>query len=400
MILPIKPLSQRDSRWASQRLGTVNSTTLGSHGCVVTSMAMLATYYNHPITPSELDNILTDRGLYYDGNLFVNDSITKIFPDIKFDKVVWCETTPAPIDEIKRYLDAGKPAVVALINQNIRHYVLAVGYEGNQIIVNDPWQGDTVNINNRWGDSALKILQINFFSGPVPKKKPLDTPVQPDAPEPVTSISGQTKIDLGPDIGILEVQAVKSEIMDLKRDKRNLEITLENIRNDHNSIPTQITDQTKINLGPELGEMEVQAIRSEMIDLRMNNSSMEKALLNLQNEIEELEEQLEDLRADNTSLPSTGTKLPQTTPPATAPTFTDRLKSRKLILSVVASIVPFLNSTFNLGLDTEQVLTVITPLLAYVGVEGVADIMERGTSTFKNIQVTPAPKKIEDINIQ
>ena len=187
MILPINPMSQRDTRWGSIRLGTVDSTTIGSHGCVVTSMAMLSTYYSHPITPEQLDELLTEKNLYFDGNLFVNDSITKIFPDIKFDKVVFCETSPAPISEIKAYLDSGKPVVVALINQGIRHYILAVGYEKDVIFANDPWQGDQVPINDRWGDPASKILQINFFSGPVPKAiipQP-ETPVFPPISTPI-----------------------------------------------------------------------------------------------------------------------------------------------------------------------------------------------------------------------
>ncbi len=390
MVLPIQPLSQRDSRWASQRLGTVNSTTLGSHGCVVTSMAMLATYYNHPILPNQLDDILTDRGFYYDGNLFVNDSITKIFSDVKFDKVVWCETVPAPIDEIKKYLDAKKPVVVSLINQGIRHFVLAVGYEGNQIIVNDPWMGDQVNVNDRWGDSASKILQVNFFSGPVTKKDvPVDTKPTPSTVTTPT-INDQTKIDLGGDLGILELQAIRSEIIDLKRDKQNLEIMLENVRNDHSSMPMEIGDQTRIDLGPNLGTMEVQSIRSEILDLRRNNSSMERALLNLQNEIENLEHQLTEIREDKYgNLPITGPVVSPTIPANPGGSFTDRLKSRKLILSVIASAIPLVNSSFNLGLNTEQLMTVIGPLLAYVGVEGLADVVERGTSSIKNLNVPP-----------
>lgn len=184
MILQIQPLSQRDVRWRSERLGTVNGVTIGSDGCVITSMSMVSTYYGHPILPSELNSILTSRNLYYDGDLFVNGSITKIFPDIKFDKVVFCESTAAPITEIKKYLDEGKPIVAALINSGVRHYILVVGYEGDRIFANDPWQGDTIAINDRWGDPARKILQINFFSGPV-FSAPVTLPVIPEPQPPV-----------------------------------------------------------------------------------------------------------------------------------------------------------------------------------------------------------------------
>lgn len=55
----------------------------------------------------------------------------------------------------------------------------------------------------------------------------------------------------------------------------------------------------------------------------------------------------------------------------------EQLKSRKLWLALVAAGVAFANGFFDLGLSTEQVFTVITPLLTYIGVEGLADIKER-----------------------
>lgn len=54
-----------------------------------------------------------------------------------------------------------------------------------------------------------------------------------------------------------------------------------------------------------------------------------------------------------------------------------QLKSRKLWLALIAATVAFVNAFFELGLSTDQVLTVIAPLLAYIGVEGIADIKER-----------------------
>jgi len=52
--------------------------------------------------------------------------------------------------------------------------------------------------------------------------------------------------------------------------------------------------------------------------------------------------------------------------------------SRKFIVALIAAGVAFGNAMFNWGLDTAEVVAIITPLLAYIGVEGVADIKERG----------------------
>lgn len=60
--------------------------------------------------------------------------------------------------------------------------------------------------------------------------------------------------------------------------------------------------------------------------------------------------------------------------------FVNRLKSRKLILALIGALVAFLNAYFELGLTTEQVWSVIAPLLAFIGAEGVADAVERNQS--------------------
>ena len=57
-----------------------------------------------------------------------------------------------------------------------------------------------------------------------------------------------------------------------------------------------------------------------------------------------------------------------------------QLRSRKLWLAIIAALVAFGNAMFEWGLTTEQVLTVITPLLTYIGVEGWGDAQGRGSN--------------------
>lgn len=314
MILQISPISQRDSRWSSNRLGTVNGVTIGSDGCLITDMCMLATYYGHPILPNEINDILTSRNLYYDGDLFVHSSITKIFPDIKFDKVIWCETTPAPIAEIKSYLDQGKPVVVALINQGVKHFILVTGYEGDRMFANDPWQGDSVAINDRWGDPAKKILQVNFFSGPVPVQiVPMPQPVEPSPvsiPKPPVDVGG---------------------------DENGNGYTV--ITNDTVPQPQIPTDSTISILPPPI---------QEKIDVAL--------------------QKLENLL--NVHKPKDG-ESPK------LPSFLDSLKSRKFILAILSAIVTFINSVFHLGITETQLILFLIPVLAFIIAEGLADAFER-----------------------
>lgn len=167
-ILTIQTMTQRDPRWKAQRLGTVNGTSIGSDGCVVTAACMLYTYYGKPVLPPDLDNFWTDNKIYESGNLFSMSKIGAFMPSIVLDEMVRCKTVPAPIDKIKGYIDQGKPVFVWVINEGVEHCTLAVGYEDNQIIVNDPWRGDRVKISDRWGDSVKAIIYANLFSGPVP----------------------------------------------------------------------------------------------------------------------------------------------------------------------------------------------------------------------------------------
>lgn len=55
----------------------------------------------------------------------------------------------------------------------------------------------------------------------------------------------------------------------------------------------------------------------------------------------------------------------------------NKLKSRKLWLALVAAFVAFGNSLWGWGLTQDQVWSVITPLLGFIGLEGAADIKHR-----------------------
>lgn len=52
--------------------------------------------------------------------------------------------------------------------------------------------------------------------------------------------------------------------------------------------------------------------------------------------------------------------------------------SRKFILALLAAVIAFGNAMFDWGLDFNEVVVIITPLLGYIAVEGAADIRERG----------------------
>ena len=74
--------------------------------------------------------------------------------------------------------------------------------------------------------------------------------------------------------------------------------------------------------------------------------------------------------------------------------FLASLRSRKFILAVVAAGAAGGNAFFGWGLTVEQVLTVIGPLMTYIGIEGYGDAKEReATATQPNPDV-----KVTNVN--
>lgn len=55
----------------------------------------------------------------------------------------------------------------------------------------------------------------------------------------------------------------------------------------------------------------------------------------------------------------------------------ERLKSRKFLLAVVTAVVAFGNGFFDWGITNEQLTLFITPIVAFIGAEGLADAAER-----------------------
>lgn len=71
-----------------------------------------------------------------------------------------------------------------------------------------------------------------------------------------------------------------------------------------------------------------------------------------------------------------------------------RFTSRKFLLVVFYVSVIFVNRAFDIGLTEEELINILYAVLTFLGVEGVADIRERGN---KFIETVSSPKtKLEE----
>jgi hypothetical protein len=117
---------QCDSRWGNEHLGT-SANTICKAGCLMSSAAMALSGTGHSYNPGTLNTWLKSNGGYVSGDLFVWTSIDKLGLTYK-GKI--------SNTDIKKHLDSGY--VVILNVHNGGHWVLAHGYSGDNILVNDP----------------------------------------------------------------------------------------------------------------------------------------------------------------------------------------------------------------------------------------------------------------------
>jgi hypothetical protein len=185
--LPFPIWNQRDPRWANQRLGTVNGTTIGQYGCLITAISMLnrgfdpsgVLYY-----PSNVDDLFTNQNGYANGNLVIWTAIRRILPNVAIIDHDNCASTPAPLGKIRDLLDKGGACILRVGfggKPANMHWLLAVGYANDDIIFNDPWYGDQVGFNTRrygTGIASADILEVYYFGDAI-----ADPPVfKPEAP--------------------------------------------------------------------------------------------------------------------------------------------------------------------------------------------------------------------------
>lgn len=130
----IAPIGQRDNQWKNVPLGTSTSTTIGSHGCTITSLAMLLNFYGYSETPVTVNKKLKDNGGYANTNLIVWTAIPKIWSRMKF---VW-----RGYGYDNSQVSSNLPCLVEVDfdgtpRTDDRHWVL---FKGDKKM-NDPWTG-------------------------------------------------------------------------------------------------------------------------------------------------------------------------------------------------------------------------------------------------------------------
>lgn len=137
-------LSQRDSRWASNRMGNSNESILDV-GCFITSISMVFRSYGYDMTPVTIasnPSFFLTRTAY----MYIPSRFNGSWPGGKGYKNV-------SRSELGSYLDRGVPVIAGV--QGASHYVVLKKMEDGEFIMNDPIYGPD-----------LKVSEYYTLSGP------------------------------------------------------------------------------------------------------------------------------------------------------------------------------------------------------------------------------------------
>ena len=155
-------LSQRDPRWQDINLGFDKVQTIGTQGCVLASLAMLATGYGYTETPETLNKKLMElgSGKGFIGPLMVWAGMTRLYPKIGIKEIFVCsDTKPVPFKRIDALLSNGQAVMVecdrSLASGDQAHWVILTKKKGEDYVMLDPWpypaDKDEILLTSRYG---------------------------------------------------------------------------------------------------------------------------------------------------------------------------------------------------------------------------------------------------------
>ncbi|MFM8877301.1 MAG: C39 family peptidase [Anaerolineae bacterium] len=137
-----KNLYQNDDAWKNVPLG-FSSQTIGSWGCLLTSVTMMLNGIGYNETPATVNDKMKNAG-GFQGTLFIPSVLPYVWGNCAYRDMQPCESTPAPIPQIDAAVAAGKP-VILQVDWNKQagiqtHFVLVKEKKGEDYVLYDPYK--------------------------------------------------------------------------------------------------------------------------------------------------------------------------------------------------------------------------------------------------------------------
>lgn len=148
--------NQRDSLWGNMGIGS-SGVSMADAGCLVTSVAMIATHYGKNIKPSD---IAADSDPFVPGTAYMYQSWSSLGMNVS--------RYPSPVSEglIDGELGAGRPVIVGLYGSFSypQHFIVIKGKDSGGYIMFDPFLkdgGDGVKHLSDGGYSFGNIVRVD-----------------------------------------------------------------------------------------------------------------------------------------------------------------------------------------------------------------------------------------------
>ncbi len=174
---PVPTIGQRSTAWSREALGTDPVDTIGSSGCALTAVTMVASAYGHQTTPLALNRWLTAHGGYIQNDLLLWRQATAstggsvrwrwlhvpgIAPQLRTDDQNIEDLPPASV--VLAELDAGHLVVAEVRLNGGMHFVVLTGHNGDTFYINDPWYGDRTTLQGRYGSYRQAVHSAQVYT--------------------------------------------------------------------------------------------------------------------------------------------------------------------------------------------------------------------------------------------
>ncbi len=133
-----KTYLQKDKRWAADQLGA-SSGTLGSHGCLVTSVAMACSNLGVKVTPQELNTRLKKADGFLPQGWVVWNALPRV-TDNQITAEYHDVPSHAALDEALQH--GAYPVVKYFLLGGIQHWCVIVGKDDEEYLARDPLRDD------------------------------------------------------------------------------------------------------------------------------------------------------------------------------------------------------------------------------------------------------------------
>lgn len=165
--LSIAFFSQRDARWSSNKLGTCSS-TIGSEGCAITSVAMAGARSVYNFNPATLNSYLTKNGGYSSGCLINWGIAATVDGSVGFTYVGTGSGSVGSAANLKRYIDGNQFVVAKSYRFSSGHWAIIYRYDNGGSKLSDfkyldPWDTKATirTVSDGWvtATSATRIYR-------------------------------------------------------------------------------------------------------------------------------------------------------------------------------------------------------------------------------------------------